>query len=240
MDGWIVDPNSPHTAEWMICHLAGVCNGASTWDGAGFSKVDAAFGHSLAERAMASRPWTIKQSIAALKLIRKYQRQLGGKEFIDNWMARPVFRYEPIDPANKPASSGSTGQTNRILSSKDNIAVFRFPYDNDIVQTIKAKLKGEHRGKKFWPSWDPSSKAWTLPVNESSIIAIMEVAREFSFDIEQRFKDYEEKIREKIEEDRAMLILNGGRNIVLAGDEIVISVDNAAIMEEFEKNLGKG
>ena len=39
------------TAEDMICSLAGMCNHASTTDGAGFSRMDADFGHSLAQWA---------------------------------------------------------------------------------------------------------------------------------------------------------------------------------------------
>jgi len=53
--------------------LASACNGARTWDGAGFSKFDARFGHDLARRPSL----TDGQARAALKLVNKYRKQLG-------------------------------------------------------------------------------------------------------------------------------------------------------------------
>jgi len=85
MAEWVSEP-SRVTAERMIMQLAGVCNGASTHDSLGFSKLDTAFGHSLASRAAQGRAWTHKQAAAALKLIVKYSRQLGGKAVIQAWM----------------------------------------------------------------------------------------------------------------------------------------------------------
>jgi hypothetical protein len=59
-----------HTALKM---LAGMCDGARTWDGSGFSKIDVAIGHSLAEQLVLTR----RQCALGLKLVRKYRRQLG-------------------------------------------------------------------------------------------------------------------------------------------------------------------
>ena len=52
--------------------LAGMCDGALKLDGAGFNRLDAAIGHSLAERPML----TARQAVVARKLARKYCRQL--------------------------------------------------------------------------------------------------------------------------------------------------------------------
>jgi DNA repair protein RadD len=52
--------------------LAGKCDGAVSWDGAGFSKVDTYIGHELAER----RTLSVKQAALGMGLIRKYRRQL--------------------------------------------------------------------------------------------------------------------------------------------------------------------
>lgn len=53
--------------------LAGLCDGASTRDGFGFSKIDTYIGHSLANM----RELTPKQAALGLKLCKKYRRQLG-------------------------------------------------------------------------------------------------------------------------------------------------------------------
>jgi hypothetical protein len=235
MNAWIVDAGSPNTAEGMICTLAGMCNHASTWDGAGFSKMDSSFGHSLAQQASQGRAWSTKQAAAALKMLRRYQRQLGGKDFMDRWLEKPTFRQLPWDQDKR--SEQASVVADRTLTSRDSIAVFSFRYDPDVVQAIKTDLKGEHRGQKFWPVWDPSAKCWTVPVNETSIWSIMDIAERFRFKVEQRFTDYLERVREKTAESRTMLALNDGRNIVVTEDSIMISIADASILEEFEREL---
>jgi len=111
MENWHVDPFATTTAEALICSLAGVCNGASTWNGSGFSKLDASFGHSLADKAANSRPWTTKQALAALKLVRKYRKQLGGDDFINKWLETPVFKMTPADQAFTKATDHPNSQT---------------------------------------------------------------------------------------------------------------------------------
>lgn len=235
MENWRVDPSASITAEGLICQLASACNGASTWDGSGFSKLDASFGHSLADRANKALPWTTKQASAALKLLKKYRKQLGGDNFINGWIDNPVFKMQPTD--HVPANAVSAHQT-RKLYSQDQNAIFTFVYDPDIISAIKTTLRGEHNGKKFWPMWDSSNKAWSVPVNGTSIWNIMELAERFDFEIEERFVTYFDRIKEKTAESRMMLAVNDGRHVVLVGDTIMISINNAEILEEFENALG--
>lgn len=63
-------------AQESMRMLAGVCNYATTRDGAGFSKFDATVGHSLGETP---GPYTDGQVWLATKLATKYQRQLPGE-----------------------------------------------------------------------------------------------------------------------------------------------------------------
>jgi hypothetical protein len=168
-------------------------------------------------------------------MLRKYQGQVGGKDFMDTWLANPVFRYNPVGLTKN--AEAIPIENDRKLTSNGSVAVFTFKYESELVNSIKTSLKGEHRGKNFWASWDPSNKSWTVPVNETSIWSIMDLAERFGFDVEQRFYDYLNKIQEKTEESSVMLSLNGGRNIVLSGDTITISVKDVAILEEFEHEL---
>jgi SWI/SNF-related matrix-associated actin-dependent regulator 1 of chromatin subfamily A len=55
--------------------LAGVCDGARTWDGHGFNKLDTRIGHELAERPSLTK----RQAALGWKLCRKYRRQLGAE-----------------------------------------------------------------------------------------------------------------------------------------------------------------
>ena len=98
MENWVVNPASTHTAESMICALAGMCDGAFQIDGAGFSRFDAEFGHSLANHANSGRPWTLKQASAALRIVRKYQNDLNN----DSVRAQLIEQFNelPFNPAS--------------------------------------------------------------------------------------------------------------------------------------------
>jgi hypothetical protein len=54
--------------------LAGMCDGARNLDGAGFLKIDAGIGHSLAQCSRLSA----RQAALGAQLVRKYRRQLPG------------------------------------------------------------------------------------------------------------------------------------------------------------------
>jgi len=237
MQNWRVDAAHSDTAEALICRVAGVCNGAATWDGAGFSKFDAHFGHSVAQRAQSGRAWTVKQAEAALKLLRKYQGQLGGKAFMDAWFVNPVFAAQPWAP-DAPVSADAVAKpvALRKLLSRDALAVFRFGYDAELVAAIKA-LRGEHRGRKFWAAWDAANREWTVPVNETSIAGIMALAERFQFEVEPRFTDYVARVQAKTAPDAMMLALNGQQHVGVMGDSIVINVGDVAILAEFESEL---
>jgi hypothetical protein len=236
---WRVDPQAAHTVEGMIMSLAGVCDGAVQHDGQGFSGADTEFGHSLAQRAQQGRPYTVKQAQGALKLVNKYRRQLGGPVVVKNFLEQPVFKMAPLDPlAPKPEAEADAEQphNNRRLTSQDKLAVFQFPYNAEIVAAVK-NIRGTHKGEKFWASWDGANKRWTIPVNESSINPIMQLAERFEFEVEARFTAYLERVNEKLAESRVHLALNEGQHVSLADDEIIISVDNLAILEEFKHVL---
>ena len=234
---WRVDPQAAHTVEGMIMSLAGVCDGAVQHDGQGFSGADTEFGHSLAQRAQQGRPYTVKQAQGALKLVNKYRRQLGGADVVKNFLEQPVFKMEPLDPlAPKADAPAEKPHNNRRLTSQDKLAVFQFPYNAEIVAGVK-NIRGTHKGEKFWATWDAARKLWTIPVNESSINPIMQLAERFEFEVEPRFTAYLERVNEKLAESRVHLALNEGQHVSLADDAIVISVDNLAILEEFKHVL---
>ena len=60
-----------HTA---LARLSAVCNFASSYDYAGFNKVDARIGHDLSDRPFLSA----KQAALGKRIIRKYRKQLEG------------------------------------------------------------------------------------------------------------------------------------------------------------------
>ncbi len=73
-----IKPETTVLAHQGMRMLAGMCDGAEKLDGCGFSKIDAHIGHSFAGQSSLSA----KQAVIAVKLCRKYVRQLG-REFVE-------------------------------------------------------------------------------------------------------------------------------------------------------------
>jgi len=220
------------TAEYFICRLAAACDGAHQIDGTGFNRNDTTIGKSLAERARQGLPWSNKQAQVALRLIVKYSRQLGGNELIKSWMTNPKFQNIPTqDKKSAPV---------RKLSSLDKQAVFQFTYDPHIVTAIKS-IRGEHKGVKFYPRWDGVNKYWLLDVNETSIQQIMQVARDWEFEIEERFESYYsrvqaklEGVREAAEESRVVTSLGYDAGVRVEEGQIVITHADAQVLAQFQ------
>jgi hypothetical protein len=234
MQNWRSDPTVA-TAESMIQQLAGVCNGAASHDAMGFSKLDTSFGHSLAERARSGRAWTPKQAAAALKLITKYGKQLGGKDVISAWMQAPNFANLPVAPVEK--------QPLRSLTSQDQLAVFRFSYSEEIVRELKT-LRGDWRGQAWRASWNPEARVWMVPVNQASIFGIMKIARDWEFEIEPRFESYYSQVLAKMDnmktaarESEVAVVLGADREVSVEGSLISVTHENPAVLAEFQSAL---
>lgn len=240
MNNYTVNPQG-YTAESMICQLAGVCNGASTWDGAGFSKMDTNFGHSLAQRAQQGRAWTEKQAAATLKLINKYRKQLGGDAVIQEWLRAPVFAQQPL---GTPAPlEGKAARADRKITSKDTDAIFTFSFNRELVDAIKS-IRGEHKGKKFWASWNAAAKNWSVPVNETSIVLIMNVALAWEFEIEERFTIFHKKVLDKLmgvmpaaESSKVAEIMGQAPGVDVQAGKLVIAHADPQVLAQFEAAL---
>lgn len=84
-----ITPEQANAIHLGLQVLAGVCNGARSHDGAGFSKIDTNIGKSL---ALAHR-LSPKQLVLGAKLCNKYRRQLG-EEIINRCGLEPVKSAE--------------------------------------------------------------------------------------------------------------------------------------------------
>lgn len=71
----VATPEQKQAAATAMQQLAGMCDGANSLDGAGFSRVDVHVGHSLAKKST-GRPFTNGETWLASKLANKYRRQL--------------------------------------------------------------------------------------------------------------------------------------------------------------------
>ena len=158
--------------EKAIKLLTGQCDYASTRDGTGFNKLDAAFGHYLA--ALPYEQWTDQQKTAAYNMLKKYavQLKLLGIEFIE--------RPEPLSTV--PVS------LNRSISMSDGYFIIRFPYSDSLVIAVKQIV-----GRK----WHKERKLWTVPYSQFNYNKIKEFAKEHGFVLEQTIYNYIEDKEKK-------------------------------------------
>lgn len=234
MQNWRSVAQEP-TAESLILSLAVKCDNASTTDALGFSKMDAQYGHGLAYHAQQGKPWSVKQAQIALKLIQKYSRQLGGKAWVQDWIKQPNFTHMPRVPVPE--------KNIRMLISMDQQAVFKFKYNAELIQDIK-QIKGQHKGKHYYAKYKPEQKEFHVEVNERSIFQIMQVARNWEFDIESRFEIYYTKVVQKLdqvksaaEESRISTSLGYDPQVIVDGTHMQITHADPHILAEFQQVL---
>jgi SWI/SNF-related matrix-associated actin-dependent regulator 1 of chromatin subfamily A len=129
--------------------LASVCDGATSWDGRGFNKIDSSFGKSLAKQER----WTPKQVLAMRKVLIKYRGQLEAAGFDTEVIFKGEldFDAQPQTPATKKAA----GKKATIHGDRIRID---FPFDWDTVALVKSIP-----GKKFHANAYP--KYWTAPIS---------------------------------------------------------------------------
>ena len=132
-------------------YLAGVCDGALSEDGHGFNKYDAGFGHSLAIQ----KNWSLKQAIAAQKMMIKYQNQLKIAGFDTDLILKSEIVVPQI--VNKPA----TVTKNTATLVKGQIEIW-FKFDYKTLEMIKSLP-----GRKF--TEDTRGKFWTAPLAQDTV-----------------------------------------------------------------------
>lgn len=132
--------------------LASVCDGAISWDGRGFNKIDSFFGKSLAEQER----WSPKQVLAMRKVLIKYREQLqaAGLDTEVIFKGELDFDVLPVKPQT-PATKEAAGKKATIDGDRIRID---FPFDWDTVALVKSIP-----GKKFHAEAYP--KYWSAPIS---------------------------------------------------------------------------
>ena len=123
-----------------VCALASVCDHAESQDDQGFNGGDAHFGHSIA--AMDPARMSPRQMFCVAKMLRKYTKQLLRRG-IDLSELPDLSRDEVIRQLPRPqpvtATSGQPVSNGRSVEAlPDGYYKVIFPYDNDLVNAIKA------------------------------------------------------------------------------------------------------
>jgi len=145
--------------------------------------------HSFRDLGFSSTGLTEKQSILAIKLIKKYKNQIESvlgkhiQSFIDN----PTFKYKLRIP--------STVQTIKIINDQlfDNKVIeVRFPFDEKILEKIRKQPVTSMK------RWDKGLGAWIFELTEENIKFLVDLFNDSNFVYDDEFQNYVEQVNEVI------------------------------------------
>lgn len=124
---------------------------------------------------------TEKQSSLAIKILRRYSKNLGKALGIDivPLLDNPKFKL----PVRKINSFSKIS----IIDHDKWIKVFKveFPYDQDKINLIR-----QRKDKINFSLWDNEEKAWLFAVSETSIKMLAEMIKNEKFEYDDEFKNY--------------------------------------------------
>lgn len=146
---------------------------------------DAKIVSSFYDQIFAGKGFTEKQSNLALKIISRQKSKIEDLlgHSIDQIIDQPTFRLtRRTISATKKVS---------VQEMSDNVRVFKaeFPYVDEIVGRIRQKrieLNDAH--------WDAEEKGWLFSLDEKSLAFLLEIAEEYSFDLDETVAEYKKQV----------------------------------------------
>lgn len=100
--------------ERCVIAIADACDGAATWDGAGFNKPDSGFGKSIASRIKSGGKLSTRQVVASYKMMIKYRKQLAGNDLTLPEYNDVVSGLDSLEVHSKPSKRLEVANNNEI------------------------------------------------------------------------------------------------------------------------------
>lgn len=160
--------------------LSSLCDGASTHDGQGFNKFDAAFGHSLAEH----NRWTYKQARAAHVLLRKYKGQLATVGI--DYDQIPTPRVEDYAQTANDAQF-TDGRVIVRSQCKKHALISWQEFSRDLTEAVKDTVPGA--------KWSKAERAWKVRLSPVTIGGLAAFAEEHGFKNADQVEAMKEQFR---------------------------------------------
>lgn len=157
--------------------LARQCDGALRQDNVGFNGTDTRFGHSLAAQARLSE----KQRCAAVKMLKKYERQLEKLGY--KWADIEQGNITHTGSAVSSTNSVQTQKNTRVVRIEGQKIIFAFPYDAEIKDDLKDTFQTAH--------FDGNARTWDVPINAASVAVAF--AEKWGFESSTLIKYLEQK-----------------------------------------------
>lgn len=142
---------------------------------------------------MREKPKSWQITVNSINTPEKIRKFLNDNQFI---VLNDVIEFlETVDVVIGEEKDNKGG---RIMSSTtEGLVQITFPYDKDLVASIKSSLKHTHKGQKSWAKWDAANKVWTIAPNETVAISIQRLVDEFDFEVDERISTYLAKVTAK-------------------------------------------
>jgi SWI/SNF-related matrix-associated actin-dependent regulator 1 of chromatin subfamily A len=201
-----------------VRHLAGVCDGAQSYDGCGFNKMDSSFGKSLAQQER----WSSKQAEAGLKLIRKYRNQLLQAGF-----EAELFETELV--AVEIPKRTTPQQLKKASLAGERIKI-QFPFAHETLAIVKSIP-----GRKFHGDGFP--KFWSAPLSVEAVRTL----QENGFELEEALNSFLSRAEVSVD-DVAEITPNGLKKELFAFQKkgvAFIEAKNGRALVGDEMGLGK-
>jgi bacterioferritin (cytochrome b1) len=173
-----------------------------------------------------SSGYTEKQSLLAIKILRRYSTQLNTHLHLDitQYLDNPLFKIPLRNSAPSPKRISIEDHPQWVKAIK-----VEFPFNEDLVKRIR-----DLRSKDALVAWDKDKKAWFFSLHETNIKLALSLAEQENFEIDENFKVYKNqiaKIMEKMETFFPMLILEENTPKLVNISKYTPDLETADILE---------
>jgi len=173
-----IDPTE-QTIEDCIMFLAGEGNFLFNNDVA-IDKFDHSIVHSLGTQLGNNSPFTQKQSLIGLRLVKKYSSKLCEQGFdADKILNEKIFKW-PFRVIDRTKSLYIDGEQ----------IVIKSPFIADVVNKIKKRKKPSY----YKGQYNGETKEWAFDYNEPNVEFLVNLTKGMNFNIDQKIKNDYEKI----------------------------------------------
>jgi hypothetical protein len=181
---------------------------------------------SFSNQIFSGKGFTEKQSLLAIKLLKKYcnNLEIATKKIIAPELMNPQFRF-PIRKIpslqHKRVSITTDSQWGKVIKVE-------FPYSEEKVGKIR-----KNRENLGHAMWDGDVKAWHFCLSEPALKFVRELTLNEPFEYDDEFKDYldqVDKIVNTIESHVPMLILEGNTAVFKNVSEYLPKIDSTNIL----------
>jgi hypothetical protein len=137
---------------------------------------------SLADQAYRENPFTEKQAVIALRLIKKYRRQFVnlGITTVDSLLDNPKYKY-PFRVVDRR----KTAEIFKEFETKKKFICLKFPYSQEVVDKIKSNYNAIQQSK-----WDGDKKYWLLSLDEENLKLVINYLIPNGFELDEELAEY--------------------------------------------------